>query len=224
MKASKRLLASAAVVAAFALGSSTPSHASDHIDGLKTAVDNAADITDVFAFTSPKDPNKLVLIMNVHGTAFSRSRFSNAVDYRFRLRPIDDAKTLRPSADASKERGIVCSFSGGLVLVDANQRATCRFELEGGNETITFATRGDGYRAGGSAEQNGIRVFAGVRSDPWFLDLAKTLQYNNGLPVPRVQPGVNGLWGQNVLSIVVELDKSRVPGPLLAVNAQTVRK
>ena len=33
---------------------------------------------------------------------------------------------------------------------------------------------------------------------------------------------INGLQGQNVLSIVVEIDKARLGGPMLAVTAQTV--
>jgi hypothetical protein len=199
------------------------SRASDHIDGLKTAVDNAADLSDVFAFTSPADPSKLVLVMNVHSIAFGNARFSNAVDYKLRIRPIEDPKTLTPSNDPRKEQTIVCNFSGGLPLVDANQRATCSFNLGGATETIRFDTRSDGFRAGGDAQQNGIRVFAGVRSDPWFLDLAKVLKINAGHPLPPT-PGINGLFEQNVLSIVVEVDKRKLPGPLVAVNAQTVRK
>ncbi len=201
------------------LAGSHTSRASDHIDGLKTAVDNAADLTDLFTFTSPKDPSKLVLIMNVHGIAHSRSRFSNAVDYKFRIRPIENARTLAPSQDLSKEKSIVCSFSGGIPLVDARQRATCRFE----NESIAFETRSGSFKAGGSGQQNGIKVFAGVRSDPWFLDLKRTLKFNYSQPVEQT-PGINGLHGQNVLSIVVEIDKARLGGPMLAVTAQTVRK
>jgi hypothetical protein len=199
------------------------SHASDHIDGVKTAVDNAADLTDAFTFVSPQDPNKLVLIMAVHPVANSRSRFSNAVDYVFRIRPIDDAKKLVPSADARREQTITCSFTGGALLIEPNQHATCRFNLRGGEETIQFDTRTRDYSAGGSGQKNGIRVFAGVRSDPWFLDLVKTIKYVNGF---KVEPsgGSNGLHGANVLGIVVEVDKSRLAGPLLAVTAQTVRR
>jgi hypothetical protein len=36
--------------------------------------------------------------------------------------------------------------------------------------------------------------------------------------------GSNGLAGKNVLSIVVEVDKAKMPGTLLAVAGQTVRK
>ncbi len=197
--------------------------ASDHIDGVKTALDNAADITDLYTFTSPEDASKLVLIMNVHGVAFSRSRFSNAVDYKFRIRPIENTQTLTPSTDPSKEQTIVCNFSGGLMLIDARQRATCKYSFGGGSETVTFDTRSASYRAGGTGRSASTRVFAGVRSDSWFLDLAKTLKYNAGLPVLQ-GPGVNGLWGQNVLSIVVEIDKAKLPSTLVAVTAQTVRK
>jgi hypothetical protein len=201
----------------------TTSRASDHIDGLKTAADIGADLTDLFTFTSPRDPNKLVLIMDVHGLAMSRSRFSNAVDYTFRIRPIADARTLLPSNDRGKEQSIVCQFSGGFIALDPKQTATCTFNLGGSPETISFETRSDQFRAGGMGESGDIKVFAGVRSDPWFLDLGRTLAYNAGKPVEQTS-GLNGLWGQNVLSIVVEVDKRRLAGPLLAVTAQTVRK
>ena len=100
----KKVVAFALPLLAVLLGAPTPSQASDHADGLKTTLDLAADLTDLFTFTSPKNPDKLVMIMNVHGLANSTSRFSNAVDYKFRIRPIDDAKTLVPSADPAKER------------------------------------------------------------------------------------------------------------------------
>ena len=216
-------LAFALPVLAVLFGAEPSVRASDHIDGLKTGIDNAADLTDLFVFTSPQNPDKLVFIMNVHGIAFSTARFSNAVDYKFRIRPIDDAATLLPSTYARREQSIVCSFSGGLPLVDVNQHGVCKFNLGTSSDTVNFETRTGDFKAGGSAEKNGIKVFAGVRSDPWFLDLARTLKFNASKPVEQT-PGVNGLQGQNVLSIVVELDKSRIAGPLFAVNAQTVRK
>jgi len=222
----KKALTFALPLLAVLIGAPTPSQASDHADGVKTTLDLAADLTDLFTFTSPKDPNKLVMIMNVHGLANRTSRFSNAVDYKFRIRPIDDAKTLTPSADPSKEQSIVCSFSGGIAFIDAKQRATCAFNLGGqhGTQTISFDTRAPNYTAGGASPDGGIaRVFAGVRSDPWFLDLGKTVAFDKGTKVDRAG-GSNGLHGMNVLSIVVEIDKSKLNGSLLAITAQTVRK
>ncbi len=221
--AMKKALVLALAAVAVSFGGESPSQASDHIDGLKTAIDNAADLTDLYTFTSPENADKLVLVMNVHPIASRNSRFSNAVDYVFRIRPIDDAKTLKPSADTKREQTIVCSFSGGIPFVDANQHATCAFNLGGAPENLRFETRKGGFGAGGTGAQNGIRVFAGVRSDSWFLDLAKVIKFNNGMTVPK-GPGANGLHGQNVLSIVVEIDKSRLAAPLLAVAAQTIRK
>jgi len=213
----------AAALIAAALTATTPGSASDHVDGIKTAIDLGADITDVFTFVSPENPEKLVLMMNVHSLSNSRSRFSNAVDYVFRVRPIDDARTLTPSTDARREQLIVCSFSGGMTLVRPKQTATCKVNVGGTTETVSFETRSSAYRAGGSGERNGIRIFAGVRSDPWFLDLARTVKFVNVLPVDQT-PGKNGLNGHNILSIVVEVDKHKLPGSLLAVTGHTVRK
>lgn len=220
----KKLLGFALPLLAATLASETPSMASDHVDGLKTAIDISADLTDMFSFTAPDDPNRLVLIMNVHGFAISRSRFSNAVDYKFRIRPIDDPKTLKPSTDPKREQVITCNFSGGLLLIEPKQTATCTFGFSGGKETVSFETRSDQYQAGGSGEQDGIKVFAGVRSDPWFLDLGRTLAFNGSKSVSQT-PGTNGLQGTNVLSIVVEFDKSRLGlQNLVAITAQTVRQ
>lgn len=219
----KKAIVAALPFLAVLVGGPTSSQASDHADGVKTGIDIAADITDLFTFTSPQNPDKLVVVMNVHGFAFARSRFSNAVDYTFRIRPIDDAKTLAPSSDARREQTVTCSFTGGLLLIDPLQHATCKANFGSSSETVTFDTRSSQFAAGGSGERNGVRVFAGVRSDTWFLDLGKTVKFVKG---EKVAPGAgkNGLQGTNVLSIVVELDKKRLAGPLLAVTAQTVRR
>ena len=210
-------------VAAVVLGAPAPGRASDHIDGWTTAIDYAADLTDLYAFTSPRNPDSLVLVLNVHTLATSAAQFSNAVDYKFRIRPIADASTLAPSTDASREQSVVCTFAGG-GLFDSNQRATCVFNLVDGTETITFHTRAAGYRAAGSAQLGDLRAFAGVRSDTWFLDLGKTLKFNAGTYVDPTSAGKNGLDGRNVLSIVVEIPRARLNGPLLAVTGQTVRR
>ena len=220
----KKALTFAVPLLAILVGAPTPSQASDHADGLKTTLDLAADLTDLFTFTSPQNPDKLVMIMNVHGLAYSKSRFSNAVDYKFRIRPIADARTLVPNPDPAKEQTIVCSFAGGIAFINAQQRATCKFTSGDTSQTVVFDTRAAGYQAGGSSsDQGGLRIFAGVRSDPWFLDLGKTIAFDKGTRVDRAG-GSNGLQGHNILSIVVEVDKSRLAGPLLAITAQTVRK
>lgn len=214
----KKGLPIAAAFLAVVLAGPMKGRASDHADGPKTALDMSADLTDLYTFTSPKDPNKLVLVMNAHMLAISHTQFSDAVDYKFRIREAD-AQSLKPG---SKEQDITCTFEGGN-LFDATQHATCTFDLEGGREVVKFDTRGDDYKAGGVGQKDDIKVFAGVRSDTWFLDLGRTVSFSDGKDI-RSKEGSNGLQNKNVLSIVVELDKRRVGGPLLAVTAQTVRK
>jgi hypothetical protein len=211
------------IIATLLASSPGLSEASDHADGPKTVIDIAADLTDLYSFTRPDDPNKLVMILAVNGFAGKNSRFSDAVDYKFRIRPITDPKTLIPSSDPAAEQSIVCSFSGGLAFVDGKQRAVCTFNLKGGPKQISFDTRMPGFEAGGSVEQDGVRIFAGVRSDPWHADLAKIGAFDKGTKPTRANPK-NGLEGRNVLGLVVEVDKSRLAGPLLAITAQTVRR
>jgi len=220
----KRGLPFAGAFLAVVLAGPTTSRASDHVDGTKTALDRGADITDLYSFTSPQDPNKLVLVMNTHMIATSRALFSNAVDYKFRIRPIADAATLKPSIDPQKEQVITCNFEGGISWLVPTQRAKCRFNLATGSESVEFETRGgrDMY-AGGMGQKGDIKAFAGVRSDTWFLDLGKTVKVNKGERVAN-SSGLNGLWGSNVLTIVVEFDKSRIGTNLIAVTGQTVRK
>jgi hypothetical protein len=60
----------------------------DHFSGPRALADPASDITDVFAFPSPRQPGHLVLVMNVFPLAAPTALFSDAVSYRFRLRPV----------------------------------------------------------------------------------------------------------------------------------------
>lgn len=218
----KKGLPFAGAFLAVVLAGPTMSNASDHVDGIKTGIDLAADITDLYSFASPRDPNKVVFVMNTHGLAWSGSRFSNAVDYKIRIRPVDPV-TQKPRADG--EQSMVCTFTGGTFLINGNQRATCKLSFgNGSEETVVFDTRGgQGLQAGGIGQKNDIKIFAGVRSDTWFLDLGKTIKLNKGEAISN-GPGSNGLQGHNVLSIVVEMDKRRLAAPMVAVTAQTVRK
>src|SRR6478752_2790126 len=61
---------------------------SDHISGPRALSDPIADITDVYAFPSPKDPSRLVLVLNTLPMAKPTDLFSAGLLYRFRLRPL----------------------------------------------------------------------------------------------------------------------------------------
>lgn len=207
----RRLLASMAILSA-TLGLSNVSEASDHADGLKTALDMTADISDLYAFTSPSDASKLVLVMNVHMLATRISRFSDRVSYNFRIRQVESVRTLKPVAGG--EHLLACTFKGGSIF-DTTQDATCILD---GRDTITFRTNDE--RA---APRSGMKAFAGLRADTWFLSIPQTQKVIN---FKKPAPGAhsNSLAGMNVLSLIVEVDSNKVGGSLIAVAAETVRK
>ena len=53
---------------------------SDHIDGPRQIGDPSADLTDLFAFTSPENPARTVLAANVFPTCGVDAVFSNAIE------------------------------------------------------------------------------------------------------------------------------------------------
>ncbi|MBV9356784.1 MAG: DUF4331 family protein, partial [Chloroflexi bacterium] len=61
---------------------------SDHFSGPRAIAGPAGDICDMYVFPSPEQPNRLVLVLTVHPLATSVSSFSDAIVYRFRLRPL----------------------------------------------------------------------------------------------------------------------------------------
>ena len=61
---------------------------SDHISGPRALADPIADITDVYAFPSPEQADRLVLVVNTLPMAKPSDLFSEGLLYRFRLRPL----------------------------------------------------------------------------------------------------------------------------------------
>ena len=74
---------------------------------------------------------------------------------------------------------------------------------------------------GGHAD--GVRVFAGPRSDPFFLDMLALRNSRKLRQLAFTDPGTNTIDGLNVLSIVVEANAAQFGGgPLLGVVAETL--
>jgi Domain of unknown function (DUF4331) len=199
-------LAGAGAMAVIAVG-----HASDHLDGPRVTADPPSDITDVFAFTSPADPSKVVLAMAVTPFATDASAFDPGVEYAFRVQHVD---ALQPLTLHGTSLDVVCGMG------DAAASMTCT----GPGGTSGTAAIGDTGGGGGS-----MRVFAGLRSDPAFFDRQGALAtIANG----RTSfTGQNAFAGANVLAIVVELPSSAFAveaeagaPPVLAVAAETVRR
>ena len=194
---------------------------SDHNSGPRALADPVVDITDLYVFPNPERSGSLVLVLDVFPTAEPTALFSDAVDYRFRVRPVK----IPPGDGAAfvvseKEYIISCRFAapiprqGGGPLV---QEGTCTAST---SQAVSFRVNDE---AGG--KNQGLRVFAGRRMDPFFQDgvrLAQTLKTGK---LAFVIPGDSRQYRQNCLSIVVEVDIATIfgadTGPLFAVVGET---
>ncbi len=195
---------------------------SDHGSGPRASADPVIDITDFYAFPSPERPGNLVLAMNVFPFAMPTALFSDAVDYRFRLRPVQVGSSGdRPSFAVGASEGIVSvTFSAPRSAADSNQLVQDGVCSMASGETISFRV-GDEQ----GTEQGGVRVFAGCRLDSFFIDQGISGGIRISRRLPTEIPGRNSLQDQNVLTIIVE---GSVPdlfgiddGPLFAVVSET---
>lgn len=194
--------------------------AADHIDSPAAVSEPAADITDLFAWMTP-DAAKVNLVLDVSPFAGADSKFSDAVQYVFHV------NSSTGYGEAQTETVILCQF-------DAAGAISC---WAGADEYIT----GDASAEQGlSSDSGALKVFAGLRNDPFFMEYtgflnaidtvigaASSLEFDaDGCPavdegtsavlVGQLQSGADGaaasdtFAGANVLSIVVQVDKALV--------------
>src|ERR1043166_4689657 len=187
---------------------------SDHVDGPRSIGEPTADVTDLFAFTSPENPGRTVFAMCVFPSAGEHAVFSNVIDHSIAVRRvtvagIGDAAKFRPGDDE-----IRFTFRFEVLRRDAAENAIQRgvCTLPGGR--ALSLTVNDEH--GASTPEGDVRVFAGLRSDPFYL----------AWDVGRLKRLPNLLQHDNVLCMVVEVDTRRVldpaKGSLFGAIAETV--
>jgi uncharacterized protein DUF4331 len=187
---------------------------SDHVDGPRSIGDPSADITDLFAFTSPENPARTVLAVNVFPSAGENAMFSNVINYSIAVRRVTVAGVGNAAKFQPADDEIRFSLRFETLKRDAAgnviQRGVCR--LPGGRE-LSLTVNDE---KGASTPEGDVRVFAGLRSDPFFLAWT-------ALELKKV---TNILQHDNVLCMVVEFDTRRVletaKGSLFGVIAETV--
>jgi Domain of unknown function (DUF4331) len=185
---------------------------SDHISGPRAIADPVIDITDVYAFPCPASPRHLVLIMNVFPYAGPSALFSDAVIYRLRVRPISIAPDGRSFAVAADESIFDFAFSG----LQPVQEGRCALP---NGDVVTFRVSEES-----GARGSGVQVFAGQRSDPFFIDGPMTERTIATRQVAFKEVGSDRLYGKNVLGIVLRIEWATLlkGGPMFAVVAETL--
>ena len=92
---------------------SLPAIASDHFDGPGVLADPSSDINDMYVFKSLEDSSRLVLVLNCLPNAGPSAWFSDALEYRFRLRPVSIEGTGEKAGFNVNEQEIVFSCTFG---------------------------------------------------------------------------------------------------------------
>lgn len=187
--------------------------AADHIDGSAIVAGQAHDITDFYAFESPENSDNYVFAVNVQGlvppSATDQLAFSEDVMFEI---------NLDTDADLVEDLLIQAVFYDGSVVVYGPTAASA----PGLNSTIE--TSGIRIEApitayGQSPQivtQGGIKVFAGPRDDPFFMNLFRFIDIIDGVfgvenpPTSFNEDGTDSLAGTNVLSLVIEVPKSQL--------------
>lgn len=185
-----------------------PTRAADHLDapGLTSpGGDNRLDLTDVYVFQSPSNPNNTVLIMGVNPLAGvnNNGTFRSGAAYDFKIDSNGDAK------EDLTYRLRFGTPNGSLV-----QQVTLFQEGGAGGDNDNPIARG---RTGQTITiPGGGMLRAGVFDDPFFFDL------NAFLAVDFCNPGENFFNGLNISAIVLEVPSSWLGSNNIGVWARTV--
>ncbi|HEU5076629.1 MAG TPA: DUF4331 family protein [Polyangiaceae bacterium] len=132
------------------LAMSIPALAADHVDSPAAIAEPTADITDVYAWMT-EDAAMLNVIVNVAPFAGATAEFSTATQYAVHI------GSSMAYGEESTEHRLVCQFY---------------------TEHAIECWLGDTYLAGDprdaeglTSDDGGLRVFAGLRDDPFFFEL-----------------------------------------------------
>lgn len=212
-----------AAIAAIAIAGYRHGTAADHRDSMTLENDAAADIADVFTFRSPGNPSNLVLAMTVPGlippSESDATFFDPNVLHEFQIDTNGDAvedlviqafATGTGSEQVIHVRGPAAPAMTGAtsMVLDRDDDAVVEFS---GRDEVNVERDGD------------LTVFAGVRDDPFFFDLARFNEITAGMASGFRDPGVDTFAGTNALAIVVELPTASL-GSQLGVWGTTSRR
>lgn len=173
--------------------------AADHFDSPLAKRDVRTDITDVYAFRSPSNPDNLVVVMGVSSFvpgAAPTPLFSNSARYNIH---VDNADDGRLKADAT----VRVTFSG------TSQQ---KYYIDGLGKTIKGTVNQ-------TSTSGSIKTFCGAVDDPFFFDLTAFQSFVSGPYVPAAGLRADGAGsptdffaGRNIGAIVIELPITALTG------------
>jgi len=221
--------AAAAVLLAVLLargGGPGSAKAADHLDapGLTPPGGSVqTDITDIFAFRSPTNPDNTVLALNVNGVASPSEvppgpnrTFADKIPLVGHDERVTYNLNIDNNGDAVTDKRLAIRF--GKPQADGSQKLQVKIIGAGEGEESDGLVNLEGWSTAFGAtpvinHKDGISLFAGRRDDPFFFDLPGFLNILGpgsliGCGSPTSHPERDFFAGRNVSSIVIELPSS----------------
>ncbi len=205
----------ALAVGAVALVATERARASDHMDTPEVELNPRMDINDVYAFPG-SSADRITLVMTTSSPiAGSNAAFDPNLLYQFKIDATGDAvedQVIQITFDGVSPTGQTFTVRGPIAPTMTGTNAML----------VTSGPLARGTIGTTVAGTNGMQVFAGLRADPFVIDLE---QFFNIIPDRRPAtgplsgpstptasqfrtPGVDLLRPFNALAIVIELPKS----------------
>lgn len=180
----------------------TMAFAADHLDGPAVLKDPSSDINDVYSWVAN---DKVVLVMTVFPAATKAAQFSDKTQYVFHT------TSGKAFGEAASTLDIVCTF-------DAAQMVTCKAGEGPGLPVKDMVTGNASAEAGIESDSKMMKVFAGLRKDPFYFNLEgfkKTVETVVGA-APNLTPDAAGcpaLDAATSMALVTQLKSDPMGGP-----------
>ncbi|MGA9637093.1 DUF4331 family protein [Flavobacterium sp.] len=179
--------------------------AADHIDA-PSVTNNASDITDFYAFQG-QDTNNLVFAVNTQGllTPGTTAAASFNENVMIEVNIDNTGNNIEDLVIQAIRKGDKMYFFGPYAPSATGKASSINTSQASGSVEISKYGQ-----APIIADQNGMKFFAGPRDDPFFFDLGQ-YQAVIGMTATGFKPtGTDTFAGTNVLSVVIEVPKSKL--------------
>jgi len=179
-------------------------YAADHIDA-PAVTNKPTDITDVYVFCG-QNPDNMVFVANTQGLlspgATADAGFDENTMIEFNIDNTGDnvedlvIQCIAKNGKMKVYGPSIPKVTGTISYLNINKLSVQTDITKYGQEAL--AATGD----------NGVKVFAGPRDDPFFFDLVAFRNVISGSASSFNNPGNDTFAGTNVMAIVVEVPKS----------------
>ena len=179
-------------------------YAADHIDA-PAVTNKPTDITDVYVFRA-QNPDNMVFVANTQGLLSPGATADAGFDENTMIEfNIDN------TGDNVEDLVIQCIAKNGKMKVygPSIPKVTGTISYLNINKlSVQVDITKYGQEALAATGDNGVKVFAGPRDDPFFFDLVAFRNVISGSASSFNNPGNDTFAGTNVMAIVVEVPKS----------------